>query len=140
MKKRLLEDYLERSEKRVKALHFFEELNDFPDVIREAQETVELLLKALLLSVGVDILKIHDVGKYIAQYGDLFSEGILDNLPEIQKISRELRKDRELAFYGMDDWIPLNEYTREDASQAIGWVEFILQLVKKEIAGSEKEN
>jgi len=135
MKKKLLEDYLERSEKRIKALHFLKELNDFPDVVREAQETVELLLKALLLSVGVDVPKVHDVGKHCAQYCDLFTDNIRDHITDIQKISRELRKDRELAFYGMNDWIPLNEYTQEDAQQAIEWVEYIFHLVKGEILG-----
>jgi HEPN domain-containing protein len=56
-------------------------------------------------------------------------------MADIQKISRELRKDRELAFYGMNDWIPLNEYTQEDAQDAIERVEYIFHLVKGEILG-----
>ena len=135
MKKKLIEDYLERSEKRIKALHFFKEQNDFPDVVREAQETVELLLKTLLLWVGVDVQKVHDVGRHLAQYRDLFTDNIRNHMADIQKISRELRKDRELAFYGMNDWIPLNEYTQEDAQDAIERVEYIFHLVKGEILG-----
>ena len=92
-------------------------------------------MKTLLLWVGVDVQKVHDVGRHLAQYRDLFTDNIRNHMADIQKISRELRKDRELAFYGMNDWIPLNEYTQEDAQDAIERVEYIFHLVKGEILG-----
>ncbi|MGQ9623722.1 MAG: HEPN domain-containing protein [Candidatus Caldatribacteriaceae bacterium] len=55
--KRLVRDYLNRAEKRLKILKILE--GDYPDVVRESQEVVELLLKALLMEVGLDVPKAH---------------------------------------------------------------------------------
>jgi hypothetical protein len=44
-----------------------------------------------------------------------------------------LRKEREIAFYGMEDWIPLDEYSLEDAEQAIRWAKFIRDVVLEAI-------
>jgi HEPN domain-containing protein len=56
------------------------------------------------------------------------------NLDEISRISRELRKDRELAFYGTEDWIPTEEYSREDSLEAIRKAERIFELVSEVIS------
>jgi HEPN domain-containing protein len=52
MKSALIKDYLFRAEKRIKMLEFLKQEKDYADVVREAQEVVELLLKALILAVG----------------------------------------------------------------------------------------
>jgi HEPN domain-containing protein len=44
---------------------------------------------------------------------------VQDHLEEISEISRELRKDRELAFYGTEDWIPTDEYNESHSLKAI---------------------
>jgi len=62
----LIRDYLKRAEIRLQSLEFFLEAGDYPDVIREAQEVVELLLKALLRWAGLDIPKVHDVSGRIS--------------------------------------------------------------------------
>jgi len=114
-------------------LYFLKGEEDYPDVVRKAQEIVELLLKALLFYGGLDIPKVHDVGKYISNNLELFSEKIKQNIDRISNISRELRKEREISFYGMEDWIPLEEYTQEDANRAIEWAEYIYKVVKEEV-------
>lgn len=131
--KKLVEDYIKRAEKRIKMLYFLKNEKDYPDVVRESQEVVELLLKALLMYAGLDIPKIHEVGRYIEENLELFSENISENIEEIIQISRELRREGEIAFYGMEDWIPLEEYNEMDADRAIRWAEFIYNIVKKEI-------
>lgn len=133
MRKRLVSDYLFRAEKRIKSLYFLSEEKDYADVVREAQEVVELLLKALLLYAGLSVPKFHDVTKFIEENMDFFSDHVRNNFHEIRRISRRLRKEREIAFYGAEDWIPSEEYTIEDAQMAIKDAEFIYGIVKKEI-------
>jgi HEPN domain-containing protein len=64
MKSALIKDYLFRAEKRIKMLEFLKQEKDYADVVREAQEVVELLLKALILAVGLEIPKVHDVSMF----------------------------------------------------------------------------
>jgi hypothetical protein len=40
-------------------------------------------------------------------------------LAAIKAISKRLRKERELSFYGAEDFIPTEEYDLADAEQAI---------------------
>lgn len=129
-RQKLVEDYLKRAETRIKALEFFKKEGDFADVIRESQEAVELLLKGLIMAYGLEVPKVHDVSKIIEKNIELFPGIIHDNLEMIKDISRALRKERELAFYGMEDWIPLEEYTLEEAEKAIGWTQEIKDLVE----------
>ncbi|GAB6078463.1 HEPN domain-containing protein [Hydrogenobaculum acidophilum] len=128
---RLVKDYLIRSEKRIKALEFLKSEQDYADVVREAQEVVELLLKALIMAYGLDIPKVHDVSKFIEENINVFPDIIRSNISNIKQISRTLRKEREIAFYGMEDFIPSEEYTKEDAESAISWVKEIKGIVEK---------
>lgn len=135
----LVEDYLKRAEKRIKTLEFLYNLEDYADVVREAQETVELLLKGLIMMVGLEVPKVHDVSRFIEPHLELFPKVIVENFQSIKKISRTLRKERELSFYGTLDWIPSEEYNSEDAERAISWAKKIYQWVKaayKEIRSS----
>ncbi|MEZ0344636.1 MAG: HEPN domain-containing protein [Caldimicrobium sp.] len=128
---KLVKDYLFRAEKRIKALEFLKEEKDYADVVREAQEVVELLLKALIMAFGLEVPKVHDVSKFIEANKEVFPQVIRDNLFRIKEISRKLRKERELAFYGLEDWIPSEEYTLKEAEQAIDWAKEIQSIVKK---------
>ena len=139
MRKSLIEDYLKRGQIRIKMLKFLKKEKDYPDVVREAQEVVEILLKALILWAGLEVPKLHDVSKYIEKHLDLFPEIIQQNIKKIRKISRELRKEREMAFYGAEDWIPLEEYTEEDAQRAIKWATEIYELVSKALYPEGKQ-
>jgi HEPN domain-containing protein len=70
------------------------------DVVREAQELVELALKAMLREVGVDPPKWHDVGPILLEQSDLFPGTARHLLPELARISKWLRKEREFSFCG----------------------------------------
>ncbi len=128
---KLAEDYLKRAKIRLEALKFLYEKNDYPDVVREAQEAVELALKALLREIGVEVPKIHDVGKVLIKYKNLLPSVVEQNAEKIAAISKRLRKERELSFYGAEDFIPLEEYTAEDALQAIEDAEFVVKTISK---------
>lgn len=53
--------YLSKAGLRFEALKFYLDRGGYSDVVREAQELVELLLKAVLRAVGVEVPKVHDV-------------------------------------------------------------------------------
>lgn len=131
---RLTKSYLEKAAVRIKALKFLHDQGGFSDVIRESQECVELLLKAVLRHIGVEIPKVHDVGRTLREHQSLLPKNLLDHLDEIVAISRMLRKERELAFYGTEDWIPTEEYSAADSQTAIQQAERIYQLVTTAMA------
>lgn len=133
MRERLIKDYIYRSSVRIEMLEFLKRKGSYADVVREAQEIVELLLKALLMNVGLEVPKVHDVSKFIEKNLQLFPEIIVKDFKKIKDISRTLRKERELSFYGADDWIPSEEYSIEDAEMAISYCKEIFDLVQKAI-------
>jgi HEPN domain-containing protein len=92
-------------------LAFLLERGGHSDVVREAQELVELALKALLRLVGVEPPRHHDVGGLLLEHAARFPAGLRERLPRAAEISKSLRRERELAFYGDIDFIPTEEYT-----------------------------
>lgn len=122
--------YLAKAEVRFQALLFYKEKRAYSDVVREAQEMVELLLKAVLRSIGAEVPKVHDVGRILEKHRHLLPSALQECLGEIRQISKRLRKERELSFYGADDFIPTEEYTLEDAEKAIEDAEYVLAAVR----------
>jgi HEPN domain-containing protein len=88
--------------------------------VREAQGFVGLALKAMLRAVGVDRPKWHDVGPVLLEQAELFPEATRTSLLELARVSKWLRKEREFSFYSDIDFIPTEQYTREDARRAVG--------------------
>jgi HEPN domain-containing protein len=130
---RLSKAYLEKAEIRIKALKFMHQEKGFSDVVRESQECVELLLKAVLRKLGMEVPKTHDVSHALREKANLLPKVLQDNLEEITSISRTLRKERELSFYGTEDWIPTEEYHEEDSLEAIKKTEKIYAWVSKSL-------
>lgn len=95
------------------------------------KETVELALKGMLRAIGVEPPKYHDVGGLLLEHGDRFKTTITKHLERAAVISKRLRKERELAFYGDIDFIPTEEYTEQDARQAIEDAKWVVELAKK---------
>jgi HEPN domain-containing protein len=88
------------------------------DVVRESQEAVELALKGLLRAHGVEPPRIHDVSEVLLAERLRFADSLQKELKDLASISRELRRDRELAFYGAEDLTPSGFYSRSDAERA----------------------
>ncbi|OAG27636.1 HEPN domain-containing protein [Thermodesulfatator autotrophicus] len=126
----LAQSYLFKATKRLKILPVLLE-EDYSDVVRETQEIVELAQKAMLRQVGIDPPKWHDVGKILLENAELFLEEISTTLPELARISKRLRKERELAFHGDVDFIPTEEYTREDALQTMEEASLVVEVARK---------
>jgi HEPN domain-containing protein len=79
------------------------ERGNYPYAVRQAQECVELSLKACLRLVGIEPPKWHDVGPIIRRERENFPEWFKEHVERIVSISRSLRKERELAMYGDEE-------------------------------------
>jgi hypothetical protein len=134
---RLGQSYVERARGRLRFLGPMQAAGLHADVVRESQEVVELALKGLLRIVGVDPPKEHDVGKILTTQESRLPKAVTEHLAEIRRLSKRLRRERELAFYGDDDFIPSDEYDAEDSSEAIAAAEAIVGWVNKGLAELE---
>lgn len=133
----LAKSYLKKASVRIEVLELLFEKGAYSDVIREAQEAVELALKGMLRYVGIEPPKIHDVGPLILEHREKFYNLSGEVLQKIAKISKRLRKERELAFYGDIDYIPTDAYTIDDAKEALEGARFVIGLAKEVIGWQE---
>ena len=127
---RLSLSYLKRAQIRLLLLDQLLKEEDLPDVIREAQEIVELCQKAILLKKGVIPPKWHDVSD-IEGYLRLMPNDTRRILKELTKGAKWLRSQREVAFYGSIDLIPEDLYLIEDARRAIEIAKRYTEVAKK---------
>jgi HEPN domain-containing protein len=134
----LSRSYLRSARRRLTTLPVLRAAGGYNDVVREAQQIVELALKAMLRVVGVDPPHLHDVGQVLLASAGLFPERVRTGLPELAEASRELRRNREMSFYGTPDFLPDLEYTDDDAAQAIRSAEQSVALAALAIEEPEK--
>lgn len=116
--KELALDYVKRANVRLRALDVLYDGESWADVVRESQEVVELVLKGLLRSSGIEPPRIHDVSALLLAEAERLPAELQAKLPRLAAISRDLRRDRELAFYGAEDLTPGSFYARDDADRA----------------------
>ena len=115
---KLADDYLKRSELRLKALDTLYKGAAWADVVRESQEVVELALKALLRFFRIETPHVHDVSDILEANREVFPLLVQKKLEVLCEHSRSLRRDRELAFYGSEDLTPSDFYREKDARRA----------------------
>lgn len=132
----LAADYVQRASVRLAALDVLFEARSWADVVREAQEIVELALKGLLRSHGVEAPRIHDVSDVLLAERERLPASLRDALPRMAAISRDLRRDRELAFYGAEDLTPSAFYSEDDAVRARDGARFVASRVRPVVLGA----
>jgi hypothetical protein len=125
------QSYFIKAEARLKVLILLMEERDYSDVVREAQEIVELTLKGVLRKKGIEPPKLHDVGPVILEHRAKLSPKQQEDVQRVADISKWLRKEREFAFYGDIDLIPSEEYKLEDARRAELDAEFVVQWARE---------
>ena len=130
----LARDYVRRAEARLRALDVLFEAESWADVVRESQEVVELALKALLRSAGIDPPRIYDVGEVLLAERSRMPASVGPQLDRLAEASRTLRRDRELAFYGAEDFTPSAFYKRADAEAARDAARMVVKAVRPHIA------
>jgi HEPN domain-containing protein len=129
----LARDYVRRSQARLRALDTLVEAESWADVVREAQEVVELALKGLLRSAGIEPPRIHDVADVLlAEQGSL-PEALRKHVTALADASRSLRRDRELAFYGAEDLTPSDFYRKADAQAARDAARMVVERVRPHV-------
>lgn len=126
----LAQSYLIKAEKRLKILQVLLDDAAYSDVVREAQEVVELALKGMLRHVGVEPPKWHDVGELLKEHRSRFGEPVSSAIDDLARISAWLRKEREFSFYGDIDFIPTEQYARPEADRAIADAKQVVDLAR----------
>lgn len=126
----LARDYVKRAGVRLRALEVLVEGESWADVVRESQEIVELTLKGLLHFCGVDPPRIHDVSEVLVAERARLPEELVPAIDILVEASRQLRRDRELAFYGAEDLTPSGFYSKEDAGRARASARRVVELVR----------
>ena len=124
------QSYFRKAQARLKVLSVLMDEKDFSDVVREAQEIVELVLKGSLRKRGIEPPKLHDVGPLIIEHRMKFLKEQQKDVETVAEISKWLRKEREFAFYGDIDLIPTEEYSEEDAARAKADAEFVVSWAR----------
>ena len=111
----------------------------YPYVIRQCQEAVELLLKAALRLVGLEVPKWHDVGPVLKREAERFPIWFQKEIAELARISRKLRREREPSMYGDEEsGTPPDElYDREDAEESLRQAEHVYEVVLKLLGSAE---
>ena len=132
--KSLVEDYIQRSKSRLKAIQTLMDEKSYADVVRGSQEVVELTLKALLRHCLIEVPRIHDVSDILLDNKDLVPEALQKQLKKMCDISHSLRRDRELAYYGSEDLTPSKFYKKEHADLAFKQATWLVETVSQEIS------
>lgn len=129
----LAADHVRRAEARLLALDVLFDAASWADVVRESQEVIELALKGLLRSVGVEPPRVHDVADVLEAERGRLPEALRPAVPELAAASRALRRDRELAFYGAEDCTPSDFYRQADATGAREAARAVVRLVRPHV-------
>lgn len=130
----LAADHLRRAAARLLAVDTLFHAESWADVVRESQEIVELALKGLLRTCGVEPPRIHDVADVLIAEHSRLPKTLRADVPRLAEISRSLRRDRELAFYGAEDLTPSDFYKKPDAVSARDAARFVVERVRPLIA------
>ena len=132
----LAADHVRRAEVRLRALDVLYEAGSWADVVRESQEAVELALKGLLRAAGVDPPRVHDVGDVLEAERGRLPAALAGDVERLAAASRDLRRDRELAFYGAEDLTPSDFYREPDAAAARAAARLVVERVRPHVLGS----
>lgn len=110
-------------------------------VVRRSQEVVELALKASLRDIGIETLKTHDVGQLLKSYQEKFPPSFRRQIERLAAISRRLRMERELSFYGDEETgaSPQELYGREDAVAYLKEASYVLDQCLALLEGPKKK-
>lgn len=128
----LAADHVRRAAARLRAVDTLHEAESWADVVRESQEVVELALKGLLHAVGIAPPRIHDVAGILEENRARLPAALTDSeVARLCAASRDLRRDRELAYCGEADLVPSKFYRKEDADAARKAARMVVALVRE---------
>ena len=134
-----LERMMARASIILQEAEYLEEKEAWNMVVRRSQEAVELAMKCALLWAHIEVPRIHDVGPIMKQYANRYPEPFKSQIPHLSSISRMLRAEREISFYGDEQSgvPPENLYIREDAIEALCNAHEVLKECRELIENSD---
>ncbi len=117
----LARDYVARAKSRLASAEAAIRRKEYPDVVRYAQECVELSLKACLRFIAIEYPREHDVSDVLLEVKDHFPNWFQDRVEELAKISRRLALQRGPSTYGEEErGIPPSKlFGEKDATVAL---------------------
>lgn len=127
----LATDYLTRAENRLAAIEVLIQRKGWADVVRESQEVVELCLKALLRKSKIEVPRLHDVSGVLEENAQKLPKSVQSHVKKLSQISRSMRRDRELSYYGSEDLTPSEFYHQEDAEEAFDDAKWVFSICSK---------
>ena len=128
-----LERMMARASVILQEAEFLKEEEAWNLAVRRSQESVELALKCALFWARIEVPRIHDVGPILKQYTNRYPEPFRSQIPHLASISRLLRAEREISFYGDEESgvPPESLYTKDDAQEAISKARDVLGECQK---------
>lgn len=131
--RKIARDYLGKVDARLAALRLFLDRGRHDDVVREAHEAIELMLKGALRFVGIDPPRRHNPAPALLRHLERFPAPWREAAPDVCAASERFFAERGHAFYGdEDDLVPPSElFDRTEAEEAIDVVERLLALYRQ---------
>jgi hypothetical protein len=80
--------------------------------------------------------RIHDVADVLLAERERLPPPVRQEVDRLAELSRDLRRDRELAFYGAEDLTPSRFYREADASRAREAARTVVRVVKPVVLGA----
>jgi HEPN domain-containing protein len=127
--KNLPQAYLKKCTSRLRALRVLQEDENHSDVVRESQEVVELCSKAILRLALIDPPHRHDVAAELQQARVSLPAEVHDALTQLVTANHWLRREREISFYGAEDFDPTEGYSTADSTRAFAYAELAVQTL-----------
>jgi len=98
----MVQEYLYRARRCLEEANLAFEEEDFPGAVRRSQEGLELAVKALLRSRGVEYPREHDVSPALTAVEGRLPDELRLRVAELRSLLGELARVRGPAFYGFE--------------------------------------
>ena len=135
--KDLPQAYFKKCKSRLKALQILYEDKNYSDVVRESQEVVELCSKGILRIALIDPPHRHDLAEELKEAAKILAPKHKKQFEELYLGNHWLRREREMAFYGADDFDPTEGYSKADADRAFDFARLAVALLGELLAAKE---
>ncbi len=134
--KNLPEAYLKKCQSRLRALQVLIDDQNFSDVVRESQEIMELCSKAVLRIALIDPPHRHDVASELIIAKASLPAAVHGAIDEMVTANHWLRREREISFYGAEDFDPTEGYSQEDCDRASRYARLAVQTLAALLPGT----
>ncbi len=131
----MVQDYLYRARRCLEEAALAFEKEDLAGTVRRSQEALELAVKAVLRSVGVEYPREHDVGGALTAVDEKLPRELRTRVAELRALLTEPARVRGPAFYGYErEGVPprkafSRDYAQETLSQVTDLVGACLRAV-----------